>query len=90
MCFGLGEGKVLYPMQKKLTLKARQKISDSPPELITQYKVVAIVFRHYSLPLHHRPAIPNEGTYTRLLRQTIKTQLLTKKIKANGRRNLKS
>ena len=50
-------------MQKNLTLKARQKNPDSPHELITLYRVVVNVLRHYSLPLCHRPAIPNDDYF---------------------------
>ena len=39
----------MYSIQKKLTLKARQKNPDSPPELISQYQVVVNVLRHYSV-----------------------------------------
>jgi hypothetical protein len=56
-------GKVLYPMQKKLTLKARQRNPDSPPELIRQYQVVDNVLDHYSLSLRRRPAIPNDDYF---------------------------
>jgi hypothetical protein len=58
------EGKVLYPVQEKLTLKARQdsksEYPDSSPKLIRQYQVVINVLRHYSSLLLFRPAIPND------------------------------
>ena len=50
----------LYPMQKKLTFNARQENPDTPPELIIRYQVVVNVLRHYSYPLHRRPAIRND------------------------------
>ena len=50
-------------MQKNLTLKARQENPDSPHQLISQYRVIVNVLRHYSLPLRHRPAIPNDDYF---------------------------
>ena len=50
-------------MEKKLTLKARQTIPDSPPELIRQYQVVVNVLKHYSLSSSTRPAIRNDDFF---------------------------
>ena len=46
-------------MQKKLTLKARQKNPDSPPELVTHYQLVVNVLDHYPDSRHYMPAITN-------------------------------
>ena len=50
-------------MQKKLILKAWQENPAFPHELMSQYRVVVNVLRHYSLPLRHRPAIPNDDYF---------------------------
>ena len=54
-------------MEKNLTLKAKQSIPDSPPELIRQYQVVINVLKHYSRPPFNRPALPNDDFYFRNL-----------------------
>jgi hypothetical protein len=56
-------GKVLYPMQKNLTLKARQENPGSPPELIRQYQVVTNVLHHYLLSSGYRVVIPNDDYF---------------------------
>ena len=57
-------------MEKKLTLKAKQSIPDSPPELIRQYQVVINVLKHYSRPPFDRPAAPNDDYFFRNLHKT--------------------
>ena len=52
-------------MQKKLTLKARQKNPDSPPELIRQYQVVFNVLDHYWHSSSRGSGIPMSDDYFR-------------------------
>jgi hypothetical protein len=58
-------GKFFYPMQKKLTFKARQTNPGSPPKLIRQYQIVINVLNHYSRSSRRRPAIPKPDNYFR-------------------------
>jgi hypothetical protein len=54
-------------MQKKLTLKVKQRNPDSPPELIRQYQLVDNVLDYYSRSLDDRPANSNDDYFFRNL-----------------------